>query len=198
MQKSIISIVYHSNQGHTEKAAQLLSGFLQCDQAATNLIDVNGKQEFWDQLHASDTLIFGCPTSFGTISAGFKSFMESTDSFWYNQLWKNKFAAGFTVSSCSSGDKLNTLQTLVLFASQHSMLWISPGVLPRFINHQQTDGQNRFASYPGLMLQSEDNGSEQTPFHSGDTLTLELFAARILDVTTKYKHINNNYYETNN
>lgn len=56
--------------------------------------------------------------------------MEATSKFWYTQTWKNKLAAGFTNSSSLNGDKLNTLQQLSIFSAQHSMLWISLGILP--------------------------------------------------------------------
>jgi multimeric flavodoxin WrbA len=146
-------------------------------------------------LHESDTIIFGCPTYFGNVSAEFKRFMEETGKFWYKQLWKDKLAAAFTLSSTTNGDKLNTLISLSLFAAQHSMLWISQGILPRFCNNEQTDGQNRMASYLGLMVQCT-NGNDVQPLHPGDLLTIELFAQRIVDITLKYKNLKTYNYDT--
>jgi NAD(P)H dehydrogenase (quinone) len=184
MQKTVISLIHDASGCHTSDAAQQIASHLQSPDTLVHIVSVDAVDENWDKLHHADIIVFGCTTSFGTVSSAFKKFMESTDSFWYKQSWKNKFAAGFTVSPFATGDKLNTLQSLSIFAAQHSMHWISPGILPRFINNEQTEGQNRFASYLGLMIQS-CNTVEKEPFHPGDLLTIELFAKRILDVTVR-------------
>lgn len=194
MQQVIISIVYHSGQGHTKQIAEILAENLQSDLSRVHLIKVEDAKEQFDLLNQSDTIVFGCPTYFGNVSAGFKQFMELTGGFWYNQVWKDKLAAGFTVSSTRSGDKLNTLISLSLFAAQHSMLWISQGIMPRFCNNEQTEGQNRLGSYLGLMVQS-DNGKELQPPNPGDILTTELFAKRILDTTLTFKDVGINNHE---
>jgi NAD(P)H dehydrogenase (quinone) len=188
MQQVTISIVYHSGQGHTKQIAEILAENLQSEFSFVNLISVDEAVSQFDLLHQSDTIVFGCPTYFGNISSGFKQFIELTSAFWYKQLWKDKLAGGFTVSSTRSGDKLNTLISLALFAAQHSMQWISQGMLPRYCSNEQTDGQNRTGSYLGLMVHS-DNAKELNPPHPGDILTTELFAKRILDVTLKFKNI---------
>ena len=196
MQKAIISVIYHSNHGHTEQAARILASHLESSFIVVHLIHVNKAEKSWDLLHASDTIVFGCPTCFGNVSAGFKRFMESTEGFWYKQLWKNKLAAAFTVSSLTCGDKLNTLQSLSLFAAQHSMHWVSLGVLPRYINDEQTDGQNRLASYLGLMIQCDNSLERVDPCHSGDLLTIELFEQRLKEVTLQFKNIKINNHDT--
>jgi NAD(P)H dehydrogenase (quinone) len=43
---------------------------------------------------------------------------------WFEQRWKDKIAAGFTNSASQSGDKLNVLTDLSIFAAQLSMIWI--------------------------------------------------------------------------
>lgn len=195
MEKGNISIVYHSQQGHTKQVAQILAQSMSSELTGVNLVDVEDVATNMELLHESDTIIFGCPTYFGNVSADFKQFMERTGKFWYKQLWKDKLAAGFTLSSTTNGDKLNTLISLSLFAAQHSMLWISQGILPRFCNDEQTDGQNRLASYLGLMVQCA-NGSDVQPLHPGDLLTIELFAQRIVDITLKYKNLKIYNYDT--
>lgn len=195
MEKGNISIVYHSQQGHTKQVAQILAQSMSSELTGVNLVDVEDVATNMELLHESDTIIFGCPTYFGNVSADFKQFMERTGKFWYKQLWKDKLAAGFTLSSTTNGDKLNTLISLSLFAAQHSMLWISQGILPRFCNDEQTDGQNRLASYLGLMVQCA-NGSDVQPLHPGDLLTIELFAQRIVDITLKYKNLKIYSYDT--
>ena len=189
MQKIIISVVYHSSKGHTSQLAAELAEQMKTDYTQVHLLSVEEAVTNFELLHNSDTIVFGCPTYFGNVSAAFKQFMESSGEFWYKQLWKNKLAAGFTISSTSNGDKNNTLQSLLLFAAQHSMNWISLGILPRFLNDEQTDGQNRLASYIGLMAQSDNSQTVVSPLHPGDQLTAELFALRIVEVTLKYKNI---------
>jgi multimeric flavodoxin WrbA len=157
MQNIIISVVYHSNHGHTEQAAKLFAAFMESGYIKVHVIHVNEVSKKWQLLHDSDTIVFGCPTLFGNISAKFKEFMEETGSFWYKQLWINKLAAAFTVSSTLCGDKPNTLQSIATFAAQHSMHWVNLGILPPFINDQQTEGQNRLSSYLGLMIQSDNS-----------------------------------------
>lgn len=194
MQQTIISIVFHSFHGNTAAVASLLQETLLEHGALVHLLHVEDAKTNIHLLHQSDTIIFGCPTYFGNVSAGFKDFIEFTQDFWYRQPWTGKLAAGFTVSSTCSGDKLNTLIALVLFAAQHGMIWISQGVLPRFITNEQTEGQNRLGSYVGLMFQG---GHHQlsTSFHSGDLLTAELFARRVLETTIHFK--NKNSYDKN-
>src|SRR6476661_5805514 len=99
MQKATISIIYHSNHGHTEQVAKLFADSMQSKDLHVHVIHVSEASGVWELLHSSDTIIFGCPTLFGNVSAKFKEFMEQTGAFWYKQLWKNKLAAAFTVSS---------------------------------------------------------------------------------------------------
>ena len=178
-----ISIIYHSSAGHTKAVAEIIARRIEAGNVKLHLMSIDQAKTNMTLLHDSDTIVFGCPTMFGSPSSAFKNFMESTGVFWYKQLWKNKFAAGFTVSSSVGGDKLNTLMSLSLFAAQHSMFWISLGVLPHYIDDQQTDGQNRLASYLGLMIQSDNSREMIHPFATGDILTAELFADRILQTT---------------
>jgi multimeric flavodoxin WrbA len=175
--------------------AEILAQNLTTELTEVNLVHVGEAANKMELLHQSDTIIFGCPTYFGNVSADFKQFMEGTGKFWYKQRWKDKLATGFTISSTTNGDKLNTLVSLSLFAAQHSMLWISQGILPRFCNDEQTDGQNRLASYLGLMVQCT-NGNDVQPLHLGDLLTIELFAQRIVDITLKYKNLKIYNYDT--
>ncbi|MBI3239672.1 MAG: flavodoxin family protein, partial [Flavobacteriia bacterium] len=107
--------------------------------------------------------------------------------FWYKQLWKDKLAAGFTNSSTLNGDKLNTLQQLSIFAAQHSMIWISTGILPTFENDRQTASPNALASYLGLMTLS-DNAIE-TVNPPSDLETAYLFGQRIARITKQFHSI---------
>lgn len=182
-----IVIIYHSGYGHTKIVAEhIQKGALQVLNHVTLLSTKEALVQF-EILHQAYTLVFGSPTYMGTVSAEFKLFMEATGQFWYAQKWKNKLAAGFTNSSTLNGDKLNTLQQLSLFAAQHSMLWISTGIMPKFENNKQLDEPNGLASYLGLMTLS-DNATQQTNAPKGLETAL-LFGQRIAQITQQFKLI---------
>lgn len=181
-----IVIIYHSGYGHTKIVAEHIYKGASKELEEVVLLSTLQAQENFQLLHEADTLVFGCPTYMGTVSADFKKFMEATGKFWYTQNWKDKLAAGFTNSSTLNGDKLNTLQQLSLFASQHSMLWISTGILPKFENDQQLDEPNGLASYLGLMTLS-DNSTKKVNQPKG-LQTAILFGQRIAQITKQFKH----------
>lgn len=83
-----------------------------------------------DHVTAADAVVFGSPTYMGTVSAPMKAFMDASVKPWSGQAWRDKIAAGFTVSGSPSGDKFNTLMTLAVFAAQHGMVWVGTGMLP--------------------------------------------------------------------
>lgn len=180
-----IVIIYHSGYGHTKIVAEHIQKGASRELEQVVLLSTLEAQENFELLHEADTLVFGSPTYMGTISADFKRFMEATGKFWYAQKWKDKFAAGFTNSSTLNGDKLNTLQQLSLFASQHSMLWISTGILPKFENDKQLEAPNGLASYLGLMTLSDNSTKEVNP--PKDLETAELFGERIAQITKQVK-----------
>lgn len=180
-----IIIIYHSGYGHTKIVAEHIQQGALTQLSNVILLSTIEAQDQIDLLHEADTLVFGSPTYMGTISAEFKKFMEATGKFWYAQKWKDKLAAGFTNSSTINGDKLNTLQQLSLFAAQHSMLWISTGVMPRFENNQQLAEPNGMGSYLGLMTLS-DNDIQQTNVPK-DLHTAHLFGQRIAKITQQLK-----------
>ena len=82
----------------------------------------------WDILDAADGIVFGSATYMGNVSAGFQTFAEQTGRRCLNGTWRDKIAAGFTNSGAKSGDKLNTLVSLAVFAAQHHMHWVSLGL----------------------------------------------------------------------
>lgn len=182
-----IVIIYHSGYGHTKIVAERIQKGASRELEQVKIVSTLEAIDNFDLLHEADTLVFGSPTYMGTVSAEFKKFMEATGKFWYSQKWKDKLSAGFTNSSTLNGDKLNTLQQISLFASQHSMIWISTGVLPQFENDKQLDEPNGLASYLGLMTLS-DNSTSQINNPKG-LETAELFGQRIAQITKKYNQI---------
>ena len=125
---SQISIVYFSQfKGATEKLAEAIQrGASQVPgNSLCTGIKVEDVSKNWAELNDSDAIIFGSPTYMGSVAAGFKAFVEDlAGEIWLERRWLNKIASGFTVSAGRSGDKMNTLQQMVVFAAQMGMIWV--------------------------------------------------------------------------
>jgi NAD(P)H dehydrogenase (quinone) len=123
----------------------------------------------------------------GSVSWQFKKFADATSKLWFTQEWKNKLAAGFTNSASINGDKLSTLHYMFTLAMQHSMLWISTGMMPSNSKAAQRNDINYLGSYSGLMAQSpSDSTPEEGPL-TGDLESAKLFGKRIADLTLEFK-----------
>lgn len=184
-----IAVVYHSGFGHTEvQAKHIAKGVMAVEHVSAELIPVEQVTENPAQLNDADGIIFGSPTYMGSVSAPFKAFMDASSKVWFTQEWKDKIAAGFTNSHSLSGDKLNTLVQISIFAMQHGMIWVGLGEL----NHSpdgeagKSDAINRLGSFLGAMAQSENDTPEVTP-PSGDLKTAELLGARVASVAQGLK-----------
>lgn len=82
-------------------------------------------QDVLRAVDSSNAVIFGAPTFMGGPSAQFKAFADASSDRWDRQLWRNKFAAGFTTGTSPNGDQASTLHYFTLLAAQHGMLWVS-------------------------------------------------------------------------
>ena len=119
-----IAIVYHSGFGDTRVVAEHIQiGADAITGTRTQLIPVEDVDAHWGDLEIADAIVFGSPTYMGNVSAPFKAFMDASSKPWLEQRWKDKLAAAFTISGSPSGDKLDTLQSLMIFAMQHGMVW---------------------------------------------------------------------------
>jgi len=184
-----VAIVYHSGYGHTKAVAELVhKGADGVEGIDAKLIHVDelpppGPDRTyggrWQELHDAATIIMGCPTYMGSVSAGLKTFMESTSPLWMKQAWKDKLAAGFTNSGGLSGDKVNAMTDMAIFAAQHSMIWISQGLFP------DGTGTNRLGGWLGLLTQSEQAPPDKTPPEE-DRRTAELFGERVAKATLRW------------
>lgn len=133
----IVTVVFHSGYGHTRVQAEAVAeGARAVPGTDVHLVAVEDVASQWDRLDNADAIIFGTPTYMAGPSAQFKEFLDATSALWGDQQWKDKLAAGFTNSAGLNGDKLNTLESLTLFAMQHSMVWVGLGLLPG--NHTST------------------------------------------------------------
>lgn len=182
-----VAIVYHSGYGHTEKMAR----HVEKGAAAVEGVDVlmlkleTGEEDF-SSLADADAIIFGSPTYMGSVSAVLKLFMEKTSAIFIPRTWKDKIAGGFTLSHSMSGDKLNALMQMNIFAMQHGMIWVGFEQL-----NQSPDGEpgksdvvNRIGAYLGLMGQTENAAPDVTP-PSGDLLSAEIYGRRIAEIAQK-------------
>lgn len=159
-----IAVVYHSGYGHTARQAQAVSaGAASVAGSSAKLYPVDALDEAqWAELDAADAIVFGAPTYMGSASAPFKAFMDESSKRWFGAVWKSKVASGFTTSASQSGDKLNTLLQLMVFANQHGMIWVGLDLMPGN-NHSQgsVHDLNRLGSFSGAMAQAnKDEGAD--------------------------------------
>lgn len=186
---SNVAIVYHSGFGHTKAvAASIERGVSSVEGVDAQLMNVDDLplpgpdrtlSGLWEDLDAADAIIMGCPTYMGSVSAKFKVFMESSGGIWGRQGWKDKIAAGFTNAGGLSGDKVNCLTNIAMFAAQHSMIWVSQGLF------YDAEGINRMGSWLGMQAQSDDGPADQTP-PPEDHRTAELFGERVALATARW------------
>lgn len=188
MENTLIAVVYHSGAGHTARqAAAVRRGVDQIAGATSLFLTSEEAQKQWDALEQADAIVFGAPTYMGSASAQFKAFMEASLSVYLKGAWKGKVAAGFTNSASRSGDKLDTLVQLAIFAAQHGMHWVSLGLPPG--NNRSTGTEqdlNRLGFFLGAGAQSNaDEGPDSAPPES-DLLTAEQLGKRVAEVAVQF------------
>lgn len=183
----IISIVYDSGYGHTQKQAEAVAKGAAQNGATVHLIPVKETNYPWETLESSDAIIFGSPTYNGMISARLKQFFEdSTRAAWTEFKWRNKIAAGFTNSGSLSGDKLNSLVSIALFAAQHGMIWTGLDLHPANPDSPlPTKELNSLGSWLGAMAYSENDSPEVTPGEA-DLKTAEYLGKRVAEVAARF------------
>ena len=185
-----ISIVYYSNfKGATQQLAYAIArGAEKVEGSEVTLIRVEDADSHWQTLHESDAIIFGTPTYIGSVAAKFKEFVEKlAGEVWLKRMWLNKIAGGFTVSAGRSGDKLNCLQQLVIFASQMGMIWVPVRITGGNYSTQGSEEDlNRMAGYIGVMAQANiDEPADKAPPPS-DIETAEMHGHHIASVAKQY------------
>jgi NAD(P)H dehydrogenase (quinone) len=186
-----VAILYFSMAGHTQQLAHAIAeGVRSVPQIQAVLWRIDPadlrdgrwkNDEILSGLSRADAIIFGTPTYMGGMAAQFKAFIDACSGIWFEQGWRNKLAAGFTHSQGLSGDKLNTLEGLMINAMQHGMVWLSLGLRPEGSSPNQI---NRLGSYLGLMAQSE---ADQVHLHEGDRQTARLLGQRVADATERWQ-----------
>lgn len=184
---SKVAIVYHSGFGHTQALAEAVaSGARAVAGTTVSLIPVAEAEARAAELDGADAIVFGSPTYMGGLSAEFARFKDWTSSRWMQGAWRNKLAAGFTVSASWNGDKHNTLYQLLTLAVQHGMVWIGLGLPPG--NNSSTGSiadLNRLGASIGAMGQANaDQGVEGIA--ASDFKTFEALGRRVAEATGRW------------
>lgn len=187
-----VCIVYYSNfRGATEQLARAIAaGAETVPDVTARLIPVEAVDDHWAELHAADAIVFGTPTYIGSVAAKFKEFVEKlAGEVWLRRMWVNKVASGFTVSAGRSGDKLNCLQQLVVFAAQMGMIWVPVRITGGNYSTQGSEADlNRMAGYIGVMAQANiDEPPELAPPPS-DIETARLHGNHVANVARQFAH----------
>lgn len=179
-----IAIAYHSGYGHNEVLALSVAQGVRDAGGEAVLLKIDpGAPDFdpiLDAITSSDAVIFGAPTYMGDVSAAFKAFAEASSKAFAVGAWKDKLAAGFTVSHSFSGDKGHALESLAILAAQHGMNWINLGIPSPAIPAAQRgpDTLNRVGSFNGLAAQADNASTDVSP-PAGDRETARLLGERV-------------------
>jgi NAD(P)H dehydrogenase (quinone) len=183
-----VSIIYHSIRKHTQRQAEsVLEGLQEYPEIEAKMINVENWQEDIDFINDSKAIIFGSPTFMGSISAQFKTFMDATSKIWFQQKWKDKLASGFINSGWPSGDKLNSMNQLVIFAAQHGMIWVSLGLVPGDLSKEEDKKDiNRLGSFLGVMSCSPFSESAETAPPACDRMTAKLLGNRMAEAVLRW------------
>jgi len=184
-------IVYHSGFGHTKLQAEaVLRGAVGVEGVEALLLTTEEAGADIDRLDDADAILFGSPTYMGSMSAEMKRFIEASSGKWYTQAWTDKVAGAFTSSSSFSGDKLNTLVSLMLTAMQQGMIFVGLGMHPAAsdpdsLNRIEGPGPevtNRIGSSVGPAAACFRVDAGETPA-TGDLATAEAYGARVAAIT---------------
>jgi multimeric flavodoxin WrbA len=152
-----VAVAYHSGFGHTTTLADAVgSGAREAGADATLIAVATMTDADWDRLDAADAIVFGTPTYMGNVSAAFQAFAERTGRRCQEGTWQDKVAAGFTNSGAKSGDKLQTLTSLAVFAAQHHMHWVNLGLVAGWNSSTASaDDLNRLGFFLGAGAQTD-------------------------------------------
>jgi multimeric flavodoxin WrbA len=100
-----------------------------------------------------------------------------------NGTWRDKVAAGFTNSGAKSGDKMQTLISLAVFAAQHHMHWVNLGLGAGWNSSAGSEHDlNRLGFWLGAGAATDvDVDADQV--HSADAGTCRHLGRRVAEVT---------------
>ncbi|SEH76044.1 Multimeric flavodoxin WrbA [Mycolicibacterium rutilum] len=183
-----VIIAYHSGFGHTARLAEAVAAGAAAAGADVTTLAVDEITDTdWATLDSADAIIFGTPTYMGNVSAGFQAFTEKTGRRCIEGTWRDKVAAGFTNSGGKSGDKLNTLVSLAVFAAQHHMHWVSLGLPPGWNHSLSSEADlNRLGFFLGAGAQT-DVDVDPDGVHPSDVETCRHLGGRVAMVARQVR-----------
>lgn len=128
-----------------------------------------------DDIVWADAVIFGSPTRFGSVTAQFRTFIDSLGGLWSEGKLADKVYAGFTSSNTAHGGQETTLLTLYVTLMHFGGIIVAPGYTDalKFI-----DGN----PYGASLIASRDNISE---FDDATSNALDHLARRVVQVTSR-------------
>ncbi len=185
-----ISIIFHHHDSFSKEVAKYISSGASQEGVDCFLFSAEEATNKLPEITNSDAIIFGSPTYFGSVASKIKAFMDSTTEVWQKSLWKNKIAAGFTHSSALSGDKLNALIQMFIFAQQHGMIWVGMDLQALKQDKVFKTPLNRLGSWSGLMVGSNAKGEDG----ESDMNTAKYFGMRIAKIV-KNSNFNQDEHE---
>jgi multimeric flavodoxin WrbA len=179
-----LAIAFHSGFGHTAVLADAVAAGARDAGADVAVIPVDTMTDAdWDVLDGADGIVFGCATYMGNVSAGFQAFAEQTGRRCLNGSWRDKVAAAFTNSGAKSGDKVNTLVSLAVFAAQHHMHWVNLGLGAGWNSSAGSESDlNRLGFWLGAGAQT-DVDADADQVHPSDVQTCLHLGRRVAMVT---------------
>jgi NAD(P)H dehydrogenase (quinone) len=179
-----VVIAYHSGFGHTAVLADAVAAGAREAGADVSVIAVDRITDAdWDLLDGADGIVFGSATYMGNVSAGFQAFAEQTGRRCLNGTWRDKVAAGFTNSGAKSGDKVQALVSLAVFAAQHHMHWVNLGLGAGWNSSTGSENDlNRLGFWLGAGAQT-DVDAKPDQVHPSDVRTCRHLGWRVALVT---------------
>ena len=190
-----VAVIYHSGFGHTKRQAEaVVRGAEEVPGIEVVIYSVAEAGEDIDVFDDADAIIFGCPTYMGNVSADMKKFQEIAASKWFSMDWKDKIAGAFTNSSSFSGDKMNTLSSIMINAMQHGMIYVGTAMFPapnetdsmENLEGPSSNALNRVGSSIGPAASSFQVNPPQAP-GAGDIATAEAYGRRVANITLQFK-----------
>ncbi|MDH6246127.1 flavodoxin family protein [Mycobacterium sp. OTB74] len=179
-----VVVAYQSGFGHTAVLADAVAAGARSADVEVAMIRLSElSDDDWPTLDCADAIIFGTATYMGNVSAVFQAFAEQTGRRCQLGTWGDKVAAGFTNSGAKSGDKLNSLVSLTVFAAQHHMHWVNLGLGPGWNSSGSSEHDlNRLGFWLGAAA-ATDVDANATDVHPSDLATCEHLGRRVALVT---------------
>ena len=175
-----VYVVYDSESGHTELLARSIAeGARQVGETEVYLQHIRDSNP--DDLADMDAIIWGCPGHFGTISSGFKKWIDDLGILWAQGKLMNKVGAVFCTTATVHGGIESTLLNLITPMLHQGMIIVGlPGTIPE---------NALYGSYYGVGItcpvESSPDQPPSMPTESDFSLGKAL-GRRVAEVTQKF------------